>query len=55
MPIKIILPTRYIKYGESLEILEDKIRNLLLSQGFKGFTIEDSYTGNTTKPHGGEN
>ena len=39
---------------EALEQLEDKLRDFLISEGFNDFTIHDSYTGNTTTPHGGE-
>jgi len=39
---------------EILEQLEDKLRDLLISEGFDDFTILDSYTGNRTRPHGGE-
>lgn len=32
-----------------LEVLEDKIRDLLLEEGFERFDIEDGYTGNITR------
>ena len=38
----------------SLEKLEDDLRDFLLEKGCKDFIIEDSYAGNTTTPHGGE-
>ena len=39
---------------ETLENLEDKLRDFLISECFDDFTIENSYTGNTTTSDGGE-
>lgn len=53
MAIEIFLK-KYWEHGvkvantQELEELEDAIRDLLISKGFDKFTIEDSYTGNTT-------
>ncbi|GAH25134.1 unnamed protein product [marine sediment metagenome] len=52
MPIEIMLNEFAKQEGPyqdrlSLEELEDDLRDLLLENGFKNFTIEDEYTGNT--------
>jgi len=39
---------------EIIEKLEDKLRDFLIHECPYDFTIEDSYTGNRIKPHGGE-
>ena len=53
MSIKIILNQKHL-YGELLENLEDKIRDLLKKELKDGFKIEDSYTGNGLSPHSGD-
>ena len=39
---------------ETLEKLEDKLRNFLINECLDDFTIEDSYTGNELSSDGGE-
>ena len=39
---------------ESLEQLEDKLRDFLISEGFDDITIHDSYTGNVIRRQNNE-
>ena len=52
MTIRIILASEN-RLPEILEVLEDKIRDLLKKELVEGFRIEDDYTGNSLSSYGG--